>query len=144
VRRIAPILVVLALAGCGGKSGGNEPAASPVSGKTVRVGETEFKLTPAKIAIAKPGTVTFEAANDGKYDHALELEGNGVEEKTGTIAPGSSSKLTVDLSKAGTYELYCPIDGHRGMGMEATVVVGGGGSSGTTTESGGGGGIPGY
>jgi hypothetical protein len=66
------------------------------------------------------------------------VEGNGVEEKTDTISPGSSAKLTVDLSKAGNYEVYCPIDGHRAMGMEAKLVVGGssaGGGGTTTTET---------
>ena len=82
--------------------------------------------------------MTFEATNAGTIGHALEVEGNGVEEKTGTISPGSSAKLTVDLSKKGTYEVYCPIDGHRAMGMEAKLVVGGTGSGGggtTTTET---------
>jgi len=69
--------------------------------------------------------------------HALEVEGNGVEEKTSTISPGSSAKLTVNLSKNGTYEVYCPIDGHRSLGMEAKLVVGSasaGGGGGTTTN----------
>jgi plastocyanin len=138
-RSLLLALVVAALAGCGGKSATTtHRGASPsASGKTVQVKESEFKLAPAKITIASPGTVTFEATNAGKVDHALELEGNGVEEETDTISPGSSAKLTVDLSKAGTYELYCPIDDHRGMGMQATVVVGGGGGGGgggTTTN----------
>ncbi|HEX6701643.1 MAG TPA: cupredoxin domain-containing protein [Gaiellaceae bacterium] len=142
MKRLAPIgLLVVALAGCGGSSkssGTTQQAASPSSsGKTVQIKETEFKLAPAKITIASTGTVTFEATNSGQIDHALELEGNGVEERMDTISPGSTGKLTVDLSKAGTYDLYCPIDGHRGMGMQATVVVGGdggGGGGGTTTN----------
>jgi uncharacterized cupredoxin-like copper-binding protein len=139
-RLVLLALAVAALAGCGSKSATTtQQGASPsASGKTVQVKETEFKLTPAKITIASTGTVTFEATNAGQIDHALELEGNGVEEKMDTISPGSSAKLTVDLSKAGTYDLYCPIDGHRGMGMQATVVVGGGGGGGggggTTTN----------
>ena len=145
MKRLAPIgLVLVALAGCGGKGGTTQQAASPSGGKTVQIKETEYKLAPAKVTVAGPGTVTFEATNAGKIDHALELEGNGVEQKTGTISPGSTAKLTVNLSKAGTYDLYCPIDGHRGMGMQATVVVGGssaggGGTTtgGTTTKSGG-------
>jgi uncharacterized cupredoxin-like copper-binding protein len=154
MKRFAPLgILVVALAGCGGKGGTTEQASAPSGGgKTVQIKETEYKLAPAKVTISGPGSVTFEATNDGQVGHALELEGNGVEEKTDTISPGSSAKLTVDLSKTGTYELYCPIDGHRSMGMEATVVVGGsagGGGGGTTTNgsttgTGGGGGTPGY
>jgi uncharacterized cupredoxin-like copper-binding protein len=133
MKRLAPLavlVVVLALAGCGGgsKSGSKKPAASAGGGMTIQVKETEFHISPATIKIASTGTVTFDATNAGKIDHALELEGNGVEQKIGSISPGSSGKLTVMLSKKGTYQLYCPIDNHRAMGMQATVVVGGGSS----------------
>jgi uncharacterized cupredoxin-like copper-binding protein len=140
MRRLALVPVfVLALTACGGKSGGSKTvAASSGGGQTIQVKETEYKLTPSSFSVAKPGTVSFEVTNGGKIDHALEVESNGVEEKTDTISPGSSAKLTVDLSKAGTYEVYCPIDGHRAMGMEAKLVVGGasaGGGGTTTTET---------
>jgi uncharacterized cupredoxin-like copper-binding protein len=141
MKRLA-LLVGLAalLAGCGGKSGGSKTVAASSGGggggQTIQVKEMEFKLTPSSFTVSKPGTVTFEATNAGKIDHALEVEGNGVEEKTSSISPGSSAKLTVNLSKNGTYEVYCPIDGHRAMGMEAKLVVGSAsaGGGGTTTN----------
>ena len=36
----------------------------------------------------------------------------------------------------GTYEIYCPVDGHKDMGMVGTLTVGagGGGSGGTVTD----------
>ncbi len=37
---------------------------------------------------------------------------------------GRTTALTVDL-KPGEYEFYCPVDGHRELGMEGTIVVGG-------------------
>ena len=128
------------LAGCGGSSGGSNTVAESGGGggggQTIQVKESEYKLTPSSFTVSKPGKVTFEVTNAGQTDHALEVEGNGVEEETETISPGSSAKLTVDLSKNGTYEVYCPIDGHRDMGMEAKLVVGGGsaGGGGTTTN----------
>jgi len=141
VKQLAPIAVlVVVLAGCGGSSGGSKTAAAPSSGggQTIQVKESEYKLTPSSLTVAKSGTVTFEVTNAGSIGHALEVEGNGVEEETSTISPGSSAKLTVDLSKNGTYEVYCPIDNHRAMGMEAKLVVGGGSAGGggtTTTET---------
>jgi uncharacterized cupredoxin-like copper-binding protein len=133
--------LVVVLAGCGGSSGGSTTAAAPSGGsggggQTIQVKEAEYKLTPSSLTVAKPGKVTFEVTNAGQIDHALEVEGNGVEEETEPISPGSSAKLTVDLSKNGTYEVYCPIDGHRANGMEAKLVVGGGsaGGGGTTTN----------
>jgi uncharacterized cupredoxin-like copper-binding protein len=140
VKRLALLpLLVLALAACGGSSGSSKTAAGSGGGgsgggQTIQVKETEYKLTPSSFTVSKPGTVTFEVKNAGTMGHALEVEGNGVEEKTSTISAGSSAKLTVDLSKNGTYEVYCPIDGHRAMGMEAKLIVGtGGGGGGTTT-----------
>jgi uncharacterized cupredoxin-like copper-binding protein len=141
MRRLALLAgLAVVLAGCGGSSGGSKTAAAPSGGggQTIQVKEAEYKLTPSSLTVSKPGKVTFEVTNAGQIDHALEVEGNGVEEETETISPGSSAKLTVDLSKNGTYEVYCPIDGHRAMGMEAKLVVGGGSAGGggtTTTET---------
>ena len=71
-----------------------------------------------------PGTYTFEATNDGGVDHALEIEGNGTEEKTETIGPGESASVTLDL-EGGTYEMYCPISNHRDLGMSGEITVSG-------------------
>jgi uncharacterized cupredoxin-like copper-binding protein len=75
--------------------------------------------------------------NDGQSVHALEIEGHGVEEETENIQPGDSADLTVDLKEAGDYELYCPVDDHRAMGMDGSVDVGGAGAgAGATTTNG--------
>ena len=141
VKRLALLAgIVVVVAGCGGSSGGSKTQAAPSSGggggQTIQVKESEYKLTPSSFKVSKPGTVTFEVTNAGTMGHALEVEGNGVEEKTSTISAGSSAKLSVNLSKNGTYEVYCPIDGHRSLGMQAKLVVGsasaGGGSTTTT------------
>ena len=76
--------------------------------------------------------------NNGTIAHALKIEGDGVEEKTGDIQPGASATLRAALSKDGSYDLYCPIDGHRSQGMNGTVTVGNGSSSGGTTTNDGG------
>jgi plastocyanin len=71
---------------------------------------------------AKPGKVTITMDNPSDVPHAVEVEGNGVEEETKTLTKGSAD-VTVDL-KAGKYEFYCPVDGHRAAGMEGTLTVG--------------------
>lgn len=141
MKRLALLVLLAALAaGCGGKSGGSKTVAasgggSGGGGQTIQVKESEYKLTPSSFTVSKPGTVTFQVTNAGQMGHALEVEGSGVEQKTSTISPGSSAKLTVDLSKNGTYEVYCPIDGHRAMGMEAKLVVGSASAGGGTTTT---------
>jgi uncharacterized cupredoxin-like copper-binding protein len=140
--------LLVALAGCGasggqaaggnqagkasGTNGGSAAAARSVV-KTIEVKETEYKLNPAKITLNKPGAYVFKAENTGSTTHALEIEGKGVEEETKDLAAGQSAELKVTL-KGGSYEIYCPVDGHRQQGMEGTVTVkqgsSGGGSGG--------------
>jgi uncharacterized cupredoxin-like copper-binding protein len=141
--RVAAALLgasALTVAGCGGGGGGGTEKSSgggtPL--KSISISEKEFSLTPSTVSLSKTGTYEFKVTNNGQITHALEVEGNGVEEKTGDIDAGQSATLTVDLSKPGSYEIYCPIDGHKGQGMEGTLTVGGasaGGGGGTTTTT---------
>jgi uncharacterized cupredoxin-like copper-binding protein len=128
--RVLAIALVAVLAGCG--ADGDEAAAPGMPRQTVEISETEFALSPATVNVEEAGTYTFRAKNDGEITHALELEGNGVEEETGDIAPGASADVTVEL-EPGTYEVYCPIGSHRDQGMEASLLVAGGGAGGTGT-----------
>jgi uncharacterized cupredoxin-like copper-binding protein len=147
MRRLLVLLpLALTLAACGGGGSGSTaaqgttaaagmPAAS--SAQTVMVGEKEFSITPSSIAVTKPGTYTFKVTNNGQIGHALEIEGHGIEQKTATVDPGKTATLRVDLAKTGSYEVYCPIDDHRNMGMKASLTVGGSAApavGGTSTE----------
>jgi uncharacterized cupredoxin-like copper-binding protein len=135
---IAVVLILGGVLGCGagGGGGGAEDAQAPSGAKesvlkTIQVKETEFALKPAEITLQKPGTYLFKAVNSGGTVHALEVEGQGIEEETEEIQPGQSAELKVKL-EAGTYELYCPVDAHKEEGMEGKVIVkeGSGGSGG--------------
>jgi plastocyanin len=73
---------------------------------------------------AKAGKVTILMTNDSPVPHAVEVEGHGVEKSGDTVQGGSgSSKVTANL-KAGKYEFYCPVDGHKQAGMKGTLTVG--------------------
>jgi uncharacterized cupredoxin-like copper-binding protein len=125
VRTVATLLVALtfAVAGCGGDDG-EEATNGMSSQQTFSISESDFTLTPPTVTIDAPGTYTFEATNDGGVDHALEIEGNELEEETETIGPGESASVTVDL-ESGTYEMYCPIGNHRDLGMAGEITVSG-------------------
>jgi uncharacterized cupredoxin-like copper-binding protein len=115
-----------------GGGGQNAPSeAKQIVVKTIQVEETEFRLNPAQITLNKPGTYVFKAVNSGTTVHALEVEGQGIQEEIEEVQPGQSAELKVELA-AGTYELYCPVDGHKQEGMEGKVIVkeGSGGSDG--------------
>jgi uncharacterized cupredoxin-like copper-binding protein len=132
------VAIPLALSACGGGDDTSSDTAAATTESTststtasggggggaassVDISETEYKLDPAD-PTAGSGNVTFNVSNDGGVTHALEVEGNGVEEETDDIQPGSSAKLSVDL-QPGSYEIYCPIDDHKGLGMEGTLTV---------------------
>ena len=118
---------MLALAGCGGdgNDSGGGTTTTAAAGTPVTRSLVDFALEPKTVQLDAPGTYTFMVTNNGQTSHALEIEGNGVEEETDTLSPGDSGEVTVELT-AGEYELYCPIDSHRANGMEGTLVVAGG------------------
>ena len=125
--------LAVALGGCGGEEASEEdgPAAGGAT-RTIEIHETEFALEPDTVTLDAAGTYIFRAVNDGSVDHALEIEGNGVEDETETIAGGETAEVTVELEE-GTYELYCPVGNHKDQGMVGRVVVGPGGAA-TTTD----------
>jgi uncharacterized cupredoxin-like copper-binding protein len=181
MRRLAIVIPLLVLmAGCGSSSSTTTPsststststrtstssaAAPPAStgtstgstrsgGGALTLSETEFKITPKNGAVASTGTIAITVKNNGKIVHALAVQTPTGVVKTGNIAPGATATLAVDLSKAGTYTFYCPIDHHRQLGMVGTLTVGGpssggaaagGAGSGTTTSAPSSGGAPAY
>jgi uncharacterized cupredoxin-like copper-binding protein len=115
----------LLVSACGG--GGSEPAAQESAGaeaaKTIRIAATDFAFEPRTVELSAPGRYTFVVANSGKAEHALEIEGPGVESKTETIGPGGETRLTVEIAEPGAYEIYCPVAGHRDMGMKGKVTA---------------------
>jgi uncharacterized cupredoxin-like copper-binding protein len=137
-RRFATVLVigaafVVPITGCGGDDDDNGEEAGEVAteatasepaggGQTVNMSLADFRLDPAAPTV-NAGTVTFKVINDGQTTHALEVEGPGEEAETEELAPGDSAELTVDLGEPGTYEMYCPVDGHKDQGMEGEITV---------------------
>src|SRR5215213_5659619 len=122
--------------GASSKSASSKSASSKgASGgtlKTITIKETEFKLFPSTVTLSKPGTYAFKAENKGSTQHSLEIDGEGVKSKGGEVGKaklepyldsGQSGVLTLTFQKPGTYEMYCPVIGHRLAGMKGSVVV---------------------
>jgi plastocyanin len=136
--------VAVLTAACGGSggstpSGGSSGASAPTtaassgqvagstSGTQVTATLTEYKIALSTSTFA-PGTYTFVTKNAGQVGHALEIDGPGVsDKKTGGLQPGASANLTVTLS-AGTYDVYCPVPGHKALGMDTKITVAGSGA----------------
>jgi plastocyanin len=131
------LVVVLALAGCGGGTGGGAgqpttlPAAPPApitpsaegAGTVVTVEMTDFALALSQSTFTS-GTATFQASNEGQAPHTISINGPGVDEQTadGTAQPGQEVELTVTL-QPGTYEIWCPVGNHQALGMTSSFTV---------------------
>jgi plastocyanin len=139
VRRLLILLPVgLLAAACGGYGGGSSSSGSNGNAvvQTIQVSEKEYSLNPGTITVPKPGNYAFEVANDGKITHAFTVEasGGGGEVESGDIRPGSKKTIKFTFQAGKRYEMYCPIDGHKAMGMAGTISVGGAAGGGTTTN----------
>ena len=73
-------------------------------------------------AEAPAGPLEVESPNDSSVDHDIAIEGNGVNEAGPVVKNGGVSKIDVDL-KAGDYQFFCTVTGHRAAGMEGTLTV---------------------
>lgn len=101
------------------------PPSSQAASNQVTVQMTEFHLALSRQTFT-PGTYTFVAVNAGQTVHAIEVDGPGVSDQRtpGDVRPGQSASLTVTL-QPGSYELYCPVDGHKSKGMDTHFTVAG-------------------
>ncbi|MBX6755368.1 MAG: cupredoxin domain-containing protein, partial [Thermorudis peleae] len=88
---------------------------------------TEFRITPNTLSVPAGVPVTFVVRNAGQVQHNLtvELESQGIEQTlfATNLAPGETRQATYTFSAAGTWEMYCPVDGHRQLGMQGTITV---------------------
>lgn len=137
MRTLALLVTILALvlAGCGGDEEGSGAATpSPAAESTPEAasgggGEQLALAAPADGSLvfepdtltAPAGTVTIDFDNPAQVPHAVEIEGNGVEEVSDTVTAGKAS-VTADL-EPGEYTFYCPVGDHRAQGMEGTLTV---------------------
>jgi uncharacterized cupredoxin-like copper-binding protein len=117
-------------------AGGTAPAGASTKTTKVKAIETEFKIALSKKTFAA-GSYTFVTENKGKVTHALEITGPGLHNAaTPDIAPGKSTNLKVTL-KAGKYDVFCPVPGHKMLGMNVNIVVTGAGAHTAANKSGG-------
>ncbi len=87
----------------------------------VDVALTEFKIQMPTSVTA--GLTTFKVTNTGSDVHSFEIEGNGIEKALAAkLEAGQTKMLQVDL-KPGTYRVYCPVDGHKMIGMSLRLTV---------------------
>jgi uncharacterized cupredoxin-like copper-binding protein len=109
----APTTPAPAPSGSGGGASSNLQLAADESG--------QLKFDKTSLT-AKAGKVTITMDNPSPVPHAVAVEGNGVDKDGKTVGMGGKSTISVSL-KPGTYEFYCPVDGHKQAGMKGTLTV---------------------
>ena len=86
----------------------------------------EVKLDEHRIDLPKsvaPGKTAFVVTNSGSKKHNFEVEGQGLEKKfMMDLGPNETKTLHVEL-KAGTYKVFCPMEGHAEKGMTTDLTV---------------------
>ena len=110
------LVTVVAVTGTGNAAGGQK-----LSLKASASGALKFNK---KTLHAKRGKVTVVMTNPSSsgLKHGVEVEGHGAEKRSKNVGPGHTTSVTIKL-KAGTYEFYCPVDGHKAAGMKGKIVV---------------------
>jgi uncharacterized cupredoxin-like copper-binding protein len=133
-RSIAAKIALIPLAAMGTLALTGAAPAGASSGTTVKAVETDFHIALSKKTFG-PGSYTFVAVNKGKTTHALEITGPGLHDaETADISPGQSVKLNVVFKSGAKYDIFCPVPGHKMLGMNMNVKVSGTAVK-TTTKS---------
>jgi uncharacterized cupredoxin-like copper-binding protein len=147
---VAIVVGALGIAGCGDDddagSGGSQDSAADGGGygsrddgqdseakagggggrSTLRISADpggDLKFDKSSLS-AKAGEVTIVMKNPSSATapHAVEIEGQGVEEESETVEPGGTARVSATL-EPGTYEFYCPVGNHADAGMEGELTV---------------------
>jgi uncharacterized cupredoxin-like copper-binding protein len=132
---LAALVAAVAVAtGCGG--GNNNKTSSATTNTTTTTpagggGGSKIKISADPSGAlkfdksslsAKAGKVTITMDNPSPVQHSVGIKGNGLDEKGNTVSKGGVSTVSASL-KPGTYEFYCPVDGHEQAGMKGTLTV---------------------
>ncbi len=88
--------------------------------KTVTVKGGNFFFTPSVIKVKKGDTVkvTFDNVG-GTHDFKIDA----FKASTKKIGSGATETISFVASKTGSFEYYCSVGNHRGMGMKGTLIV---------------------
>jgi uncharacterized cupredoxin-like copper-binding protein len=142
MRALFSLAAVLLLAACPGGRPENDSQNAPAKTSTTTVSPrtpaattslpataapvTEVQLSEYEIRIADTlpaGPQHLRIANGGEEKHSFAIEGPGVSTQLASeLTRGDVAELAVTL-QPGMYTVWCPVDEHRGKGMQRTISV---------------------
>jgi nitrite reductase (NO-forming) len=86
----------------------------------VRIVGSDFSFSPNQVRIAAGSTVSLVLVNDGDLPHDVTIPALGFRLST---APGAKASGSLTVTRAGSYELYCAVPGHREAGMSGMLIA---------------------
>ena len=115
------LAVGLVLAACGGGSSGGSPGGGTAAGTEVKVGLSDFAYSPKTVEVPADKVFTLVVTNTGSVEHDFNVDAL----KINVVVPPNGKPKTQEIGplKAGTYELYCAVAGHKQAGMIGKLVV---------------------
>jgi plastocyanin len=119
------MVLITALAGCGG--GSKVQTAAPMSngGSIVILEASSFKFSPNEIRVPKPGLLAIEIRNVSGSEHNLTVkDARGKVVKDVNIRPHGTVITNIDFSESGTYDFFCNKMFHTTLGMKGRIIVG--------------------
>ena len=116
------LAVGLILAACGGGSSGGSPSGGAAAGTEVKVGLIDFAYTPKTVEVPADKKFTLVVTNTGSVEHDFVVDALKIN-VAGVLPNGKPKTQEIGPLKAGTYDLYCAVAGHKQAGMIGTLVV---------------------
>ena len=120
----AAALGLALVAGGAGASDGTVTAAKLRHKATVRAdphGQIAFTKHKLKVKHGKV-TIVMKNPKSSGMPHGIAIEGHGVDKDGKIVSAGKTSRVKAKLKK-GKYTFYCPVPGHRGLGMKGKLIV---------------------
>ncbi|KCZ72748.1 hypothetical protein ANME2D_01182 [Candidatus Methanoperedens nitroreducens] len=88
--------------------------------KEYTIRESNFELDPATITANLGDTVRITVIND-QGTHNLFIE--GYNQRVNIVPAGTTQVMEFVADRAGTFDMWCEVAGHRDAGMEGQLIV---------------------
>ena len=119
------LVMIAALAGCGGSPKVQSAAPMSSGGKIISIEAGSYKFSPSEIQVEKPELLAIEVKNISKSEHNFTLKDpRGKVLKSANIRPRGSIIVNVQLPEPGVYKFYCNKAFHSTFGMNGQIRVG--------------------
>lgn len=119
------VLAILVAAGLAASSLGSAVAAEPVTPERLLLTADEWDITVSRTKLA-PGPAIVELYNRGEDPHDVRIKRRGSKRVVAIpeTPPQELSRIETTLRPRSRYRLWCSLEGHRELGMEAELRTG--------------------